>query len=87
MSQLTTIADAKRVMTGAQALARFVNVFADSHLAINLAERLSCTELEALADLLEATGKSEAAEIWRSEHAQTDESGDLHYVAHHALTA
>lgn len=79
MSNLTTIADSDRVMSGAHALADFVAAFSQLDTTSHVAELLTCTELEALAGLLEVTGQHEAAEAWRDAHAETDEEGDLHY--------
>jgi hypothetical protein len=63
-----------------RAAKNFADTFADSMLANDIAERLSCSELEALCGLLDGAGQTCAADYWREVHADTDEEGDEHYV-------
>ena len=59
------------------AVAEFASVFSHGDTADDLAVRLSCTEVDALAGLLRAFGRDEAANLWIAEHA-TDDEGDAH---------
>lgn len=42
--------------------------------AADLATRLSCREVEALAEMLRACGQVEAADLWIEEHANDDDA-------------
>ncbi|WP_244256163.1 hypothetical protein [Rathayibacter sp. VKM Ac-2760] len=66
-------------LTDAQA--EFVSVFAREDLAGDLAVRLTCVEFDALAGLLRAFGRDEAADLWIAEHAIDDDEGDAHHTA------
>jgi len=54
------------------------------HLADDIATGLTCTEAEALADLIVSLGvmldidTDAAAEYWITQHAQGDDCGDMH---------
>lgn len=63
------------------ALAEFVSVFAREDLAGDLAVRLTCVEVDALAGLLRAFGRDEVADLWIAEHATDDDEGDAHQTA------
>ena len=54
-------------------------VFSRHDHAADLAPRLSCIEVEALAGLLRALGEPATADTWIGEHAPDDELGDAHY--------
>jgi hypothetical protein len=58
----------------------FASVFSDSDLADAAGTALTCTEVEALAELLRASGRGEAAEAWIEGHAVDDDCGDEHCV-------
>ncbi|NKS56554.1 hypothetical protein GS504_03410 [Rhodococcus hoagii] len=45
-----------------------------------VAERLSCCEVDALAEFLRATGRPRAADSWIQCHAPGDDEGDSHYL-------
>lgn len=47
----------------------------DTNLAADLAERLTCTEANALVGLLAALGAHDAATAWAQAHADGDEPG------------
>ncbi|MEU9890215.1 hypothetical protein [Sphaerisporangium sp. NPDC051011] len=51
----------------------------DDDLAHDLATLLTCSEVEALADLLTAMERSGLAEVWIDAHADGDDAGDLHH--------
>ena len=61
-----------------EAVAEFVSVFSHGDTADDLAVRLSCCEIDALAGLLRAFGRDEAADLWIAEHATDDDEGDAH---------
>ena len=63
-----------------QALDTFVGVWSQG-LSADIAPALTCTEVDALADLLAAAGRSDAAEAWIDTHRASDEEGDRHYQA------
>lgn len=58
------------------ALSTFAEVFG----AWDLATKLSCSEVDALAGMLSAAGAPEAAARWIDYHAEGDYSGDDHYT-------
>jgi len=49
-------------------------------LANDLSGKLTCSELDALADLLAALGEDSAAKAWTDSHALHDEEGHTHYT-------
>ncbi|TFD11527.1 hypothetical protein E3T26_12670 [Cryobacterium sp. TMT1-21] len=63
------------------AATRFVDVFAAADFAGDVGPRMSCTEVDALAGLLRASGADTAADTWVSAHAEEDQEGDSHYKA------
>lgn len=77
MPETTIPAQQAAALAGAVEI--FVALFADSLSAVDLSERMTCSQVEALADLLETAGRPVAAEVWREQHAATDEPGDLHH--------
>lgn len=62
------------------AVAEFALVFSRPDTAVDLATRLSCREVDALAEMLRACGQVEAAEMWIEEHATDDDEGDAHHT-------
>lgn len=56
----------------------FLSAFS-GNLAADVASKLTCSEVEALAELLSAMGGNEQAEGWIEEHTETDEPGDAHH--------
>lgn len=60
------------------AVAEFAPVFSRPDTAADLATRLSCREVDALAEMLRACGQVDAAEMWIEEHVTDDDEGDAH---------
>ncbi|EKF22970.1 putative gp79 [Mycolicibacterium hassiacum DSM 44199] len=61
------------------ALAQFKEVWSDGYLLSDIATHLTCTEFEAMADLLLAIGVSEETVAGFEEaHAEGDDCGDMH---------
>ncbi|MFI5942186.1 hypothetical protein ACIBCB_18280 [Streptomyces uncialis] len=55
------------------------DLFSDSMLAAHLAEGLTCTEVDRLADGLRAAGREDIADLWLTCHADGDtDEGNLH---------
>ncbi len=67
------------LITNSNELTQFTAVFSKHDLAADLAPRLSCIEVEALADRRRALGEPATADTWIQEHATDDEIGDAHY--------
>jgi len=67
------------LITDTNELTHFTAVFSRHDFAADVAPRLSCIEVEALASLLRALGEPATADIWIQEHAAGDELGDAHY--------
>lgn len=63
-----------------EALARWVEVFSDHHLAHDLGMRFGCGEVNAIIELLRSAGANEAAQAWLSGHAVHDDAGDRHFL-------
>ena len=63
------------------AAARFVDVFAAADFAGDVGPRMSCTEVDALAEMLRTVGAVTAADTWVSAHAEEDQEGDSHHQA------
>ncbi|MDX3110153.1 hypothetical protein [Nonomuraea angiospora] len=59
--------------------ADFVSAF-DSYCAYDVAVRLNCGEVEALANLFTALGSPDLAATWIDAHAEDDDEGDLHHL-------
>ena len=70
------------LITNSDDLTRFTAVFSTRDLAPDIAPRLSCTEVEALAGLLRALGEPATADTRIQEHATDDEIGDVHTPQH-----
>lgn len=66
--------------TLAATLHEFARKWAEGVLANDLSGKLTCSELDALADLLAALGEEDAAKAWTDSHALHDEEGDAHYT-------
>ncbi|AGY37027.1 hypothetical protein FREDWARD_85 [Mycobacterium phage Fredward] len=56
----------------------FKQAWGDGYLASDIAEKLTCIEVEALAGLLQVLGDDESAKTWISYHAEGDDCGDSH---------
>lgn len=59
-----------------------ISVFQDTwtgQLAADLGDRLTCTEVDVLADLFTATGRPDLAAVWIDQHSYGDDEGDSHY--------
>lgn len=69
----------RTLITDTNELTHFTAVFSKQDLAADVAPKLSCIEVEALAGLLRALGEPAAADTWMQEHATADELGDAHY--------
>lgn len=54
------------------------DVLSDSEIADEVGTALTCTEVEALAELFRATGHEDAAQAWIECHAEGDDCGDSH---------
>lgn len=62
--------------------ATFAGAFSQ-HLADEVATTLSCSEVEALAELLSALGRHDLGAAWIGAHAEQDDEGDMHYREPH----
>ncbi|WP_455904226.1 hypothetical protein [Microbacterium sp.] len=78
MSDTITTSPTPEKQTLLDAVAEFASVFSRGDTADDLAVRLSCPEVDALAGILRAFGKDEAADLWIAEHATDDDEGDTH---------
>ncbi|QJD50190.1 hypothetical protein SEA_DANFORTH_87 [Mycobacterium phage Danforth] len=56
----------------------FEQAWGDGYLASDIAEKLTCIEVEALAGMLRALGEDRSAETWINYHAEGDDCGDSH---------
>ncbi|RBQ21592.1 hypothetical protein DP939_02455 [Spongiactinospora rosea] len=45
----------------------------------DVATKLACSEVDALAAMLTAIGREDLAAVWIEDHAEDDEEGDAHY--------
>ncbi|AGK86107.1 hypothetical protein Chy5_0072 [Mycobacterium phage Chy5] len=70
----------KRIPLSPQlALDQFKSVWGDGYAVCDIATSLTCTEFEALADLLLAIGVDpRTVESFESSHAEGDDCGDMH---------
>ena len=59
-------------------LTTFTQLWAATDTATDVASSLACDEVDALADVLAATGAVHAAGTWLQAHATQDEPGDAH---------
>jgi hypothetical protein len=57
----------------------WARVWSDPYLAADHGERLTCEEVDVLADLLATLGMPRAALAWLVCHAQDDDEGDAHF--------
>jgi hypothetical protein len=57
----------------------FTDTFDESWLADHIGKSFTCAELDALARLLIAMGRTDGAITWLECHAEGDEYGDSHY--------
>lgn len=62
------------------ALHEFARKWTPTDLAHHLSGQLTCSELDALADLLAVLGEAPASQIWTDSHALHDEEDDAHYT-------
>ncbi|WP_411120588.1 hypothetical protein [Streptomyces sp. x-19] len=60
------------------AVDHFADTFDDGMLASHVGESFTCTETDAIASLLLAAGRRDAAVTWLECHADGDEYGDAH---------
>ncbi|AEJ93353.1 hypothetical protein SEA_SUPERCALLIE99_78 [Mycobacterium phage SuperCallie99] len=56
----------------------FVEVWGGSHLAADIADKLTCNEAEAIASLFLGLGDVESADFWIEHHADSDDCDDDH---------
>ncbi|MFI5778123.1 hypothetical protein [Nocardia sp. NPDC051570] len=63
----------------------FAEMFAKGDVSRAVATTLQCTEVEALAALLRAAGRSHAADYWIEDHALEDDCGDMHHTCNECL--
>lgn len=66
-----------------EAAAVFLEQFRSSDLAAELASALTCSDVNALANLLSTQGADAAAADWLAPHAENDDEGDAHYQGEH----
>ncbi|AOZ61327.1 hypothetical protein SEA_DARTHPHADER_87 [Mycobacterium phage DarthPhader] len=59
-------------------LKEFAEVWGGSHLAGDIAEKLTCNEAEAIACLFLSIGDTESADFWIEHHSYSDDCGDEH---------
>lgn len=78
MSDTITTSPTPEKPTLLDAVAEFASVFSRGDTADDLAVRLSCPEVDALAGILRAFGRDEAADLWIVEHATDGDEGDTH---------
>ncbi|MEU5427633.1 hypothetical protein AB0H73_18800 [Streptomyces olivoreticuli] len=85
---LATLRDSRAAAIKTQdtivAASHFADAISDSGRAGDLAPALMCSELDALATLLVATGRSDLARVWLETHFEMDnEEHDTHRVDEH----
>lgn len=78
MSDTITTSPTPEKPTLLDAVAEFAFVCSRGDTADDLAVRLSCPEATALAGILRAFGRDEAADLWIVEHATDGDEGDTH---------
>lgn len=66
--------------TATDALNTFLDTWQDGHQASDLAQKLTCGELDALAELFRENGRDDIADQWIESHAPGDEQGDSHFA-------
>lgn len=52
----------------------------NEHLADDIAEELTCSEVESLAAIFREFGREDLAGAWITTHARGDDEGDAHYI-------
>jgi hypothetical protein len=62
------------------AMDHFASVFDEGDLPYAVGPSMTCTEVEALAGLMRALGRDNAADAWIKGHAENDDCGDEHCV-------
>jgi hypothetical protein len=65
-------------MSFIEAAQRFIEEFSNGTLANDVADKLSCDEVEALTGMLTALGATTAAANWIEQHSFGDECDDTH---------
>lgn len=78
MSDTITTSPTPEKPTLLDAVAEFAFVCSRGDTADDLAVRLSCPEVDALAGILRAFGRDEAADLWIVEHTTDGDEGDTH---------
>lgn len=66
-------------MIVAPQIERFLDVWSDSDLLDNISTALTCTEADALADLLRFFDYDESADVLIGAHSVGDDEGDDHF--------
>ncbi|WP_435108098.1 hypothetical protein [Nocardiopsis synnemataformans] len=74
------VQDSHLVLVPASLLETFVLTFSEGDLADELAARLTCSEVDALASLLFALGCEDSARTWLVSHSADDDEGDRHFL-------
>ncbi|RJL20790.1 hypothetical protein [Bailinhaonella thermotolerans] len=59
---------------------RFTYTFSDTAMAYEIAPKLACDEIDALAELLMAMNSPGIAQFWIDCHASADDVGDTHFI-------
>ncbi|MFI1799838.1 hypothetical protein ACH427_21135 [Streptomyces sp. NPDC020379] len=62
------------------AVCDFATLFDDGMLACHIAEKLTCSEAEGLADFFRAVDHPHVADLWLECHREGDGENDLHYM-------
>lgn len=57
---------------------QFCETWGGGHLSCDVADKLTCIEAEALAELFAAFGDERSAQQWVRDHSWGDDCGDLH---------
>jgi len=57
---------------------QFCATWGEGHLSSDVADKLTCTEVEALAELFDALGDEQSAQQWIRDHSFGDDCGDRH---------
>lgn len=70
----------ERTRIFAPQIERFLDVWSDSDLLDNISTALTCSEADALADLLRFFDYDESADVLIEAHATGDDEGDSHWT-------
>ena len=70
----------ERATEVAEAARAWAKRWASRKLARDIGEALTCSEADAIVDLLLALGLASAAGEWRTAHAEGDDEGDRHWT-------